>query len=294
MGALVPAGSSWATTDNLARRYSHVQHLVQELGFDEGYTRIIADVTHLGPSDLYLKMFGAVGEEMGVPARDVNLAMLQSTWRVVTPSGAPPRRVRLLQHPEADWFEQALQRFVSDIADRVVLRDPIGQPLSYPWGDLPPFHAHFTDAGPPPGRVAFCEALERVLLFCTAPYREYRDLLQVTFSREATRLSVASAANEKALNETLHVKKWTDVQMHGALMNAQKTSGIFLPYSMLNNLAAATALVEGLKQSPPRFSVSHHGKRKVGCMRPLTSTCVPIFKRGRLSPTVLTCPCCVQ
>ena len=280
MGALVPAGSSWTATDNLARRYSHVQHLVQELVFDEGYTRIIADVTHLGPSDLYLKMFGAVGEEMGVPARDVNLAMLQSTWRVVTPSGAPPRRVRFLQHPEADWFEQALQKFVSDIADRVDLRDPIGQPLSYPWGDLPPFHAHFTDAGPPPGRAT--------------SYREYRDLLQVTFSREATRLSVASAANEKALNETLHVKKWTDVQMHGSLMNAQKTSGIFLPYSMLNNLAAVTALVEGLKQSPPRFSVSHHGKRKVGCMRPLTSTCVPIFKRGRLSPTVLTCPCCVQ
>jgi len=135
-------------------------------------------------------MFGVVGEEMGVPARDVNLAMLQSTWRVVTPSGAPPRRVRLLQHPEADWFEQALQRFVSDIADRVVLRDPIGQPLMYPWGDLPPFHAHFTDAGPPPSRVAFCETLERVLLFFTTPYREYRDLLQVTFSHEATRLSV--------------------------------------------------------------------------------------------------------
>jgi hypothetical protein len=76
---LVPAGCSWAATDNLARRYSHVQHLVQELGFDEGYTRIVADVTHLGPSDLYLKMFGVIGEEMGVSARDVNLPMLQST-----------------------------------------------------------------------------------------------------------------------------------------------------------------------------------------------------------------------
>jgi hypothetical protein len=76
---LVTVGSSWAATDNLARRYSHLQHLVHELGFDEGYTRIIADVTHLGPSDLYLKMFGVVGEEMGIPARDVNLAMLQST-----------------------------------------------------------------------------------------------------------------------------------------------------------------------------------------------------------------------
>ena len=76
---LVPAGYSWAATDNLARRYSHFQHLVQELGFDEGYTCIIADVTHLGPSDLYLRMFGVIGEEMGVPARDGNLAILQST-----------------------------------------------------------------------------------------------------------------------------------------------------------------------------------------------------------------------
>jgi hypothetical protein len=76
---LVPAGSSRAATDNLARCYSHFQHLVQELGFDEGYTCIIADVTHLGPSDLYLRMFGVIGEEMGVPARDGNLAILQST-----------------------------------------------------------------------------------------------------------------------------------------------------------------------------------------------------------------------
>ena len=190
--------------------------------------------------------------------------MLASHCRVVVTWGGNPRRFRLLQHHEMDWFDSALEQWVKEVADRVVLWDSHGQPVPYPFGNLPPFHVHFPDAGPPPTRATFCDALERVLLFCTLPYREYRDTLQATFSREAGRLNAASVASEKALNETLHVKKWTDVQMHSAVMKAQKTSGMFLPNSMFNNLVAVTSLFEGLNQSRPRISVEHLGKKTVG------------------------------
>ena len=135
----------------------------------------------------------------------------------------------------------------------------------------------------------FSKALDQVLLFCTSPYREYRENLQAAFAREASRLNAVQVASDKAMNETLNVKKWTDVQLHMALMRVQHEAGIFMPYSLFNNLAACTAVIEGIKQSEPRLSASHHGNQSL-CLctvaLPLvhayrTSHCLPAAQHTR-------------
>jgi hypothetical protein len=69
--------------------------------------------------------------------------------------------------------------------------------------------------------------------------------------------------DENAVNETLNVKKWHGFQVHTAVMRVQRDAGIYLSNSLLNNLAACTAIYEGLRQPRSRLSVSHQGKRAV-------------------------------
>ena len=109
----------------------------------------------------------------------------------------------------------------------------------------------------------FSKALDQVLLFCTSPYREYRENLQAAFAREASRLNAVQVASDKAMNETLNVKKWTDVQLHTALMRVQDEAGIFVTCSLIDDLAARTSVFEGLKQVKPWLSVSHNSNQRL-------------------------------
>ena len=121
-------------------------------------------------------------------------------------------------------------------------------------------HEKFPDTDTTPDRHAFSRALEQVLLFCTLPWKEYRESLQIAYAREAGRLSAAQASIDKTHNDVMNGKKWTDIQLHVVLMRVQRETGIFLPNSLFNNLTDLTALHDGLKQSRARLSVSHHGE----------------------------------
>lgn len=271
--AAIGVGPTWAATDNFSWRYAVTAFLVQSLDMDEGFVRVLADVTHLGPSNMHFKILRALAVELKCSTKDVSIAKLQAHWRKVNQRGAPRRGVRLLQHADADWFEDALEDFVNEVADHVPLNDPSGKAISWPWGDLVGDHQKFPDAGKPPDRRAFSRALEQVLLFCTLPWKEYRESLQVAYAREAGRLSAAQASIDKAHNDAMSGKKWTDMQLHAAMMKVQRETGIFLPNSLFNNLTALTAIHDGLKQPRARLSVSHHGKQRlnvllcVGCVR---------------------------
>ena len=123
------------------------------------------------------------------------------------------------------------------------------------------------------GGLLFCtssyKALDQVLLFCTSSYKVYRENLQTVFAREAIRLNTVQVASDKTMNETLNVKKWTDVQLHVTLIRVKLEEGIFMTYSLFNNLVSCTSVLEGLKQSNPRLSVSHHGDQRLCLCRKL-------------------------
>ena len=138
--------------------------------------------------------------------------------------------------------------FVNDVTDRVVMKAPDGQTVPFPWGDLMPDHVHFPDAGMSPDRHTFNKVHEQVLLFCTSPYKEYRENLQSAFVHETSCLNDVQVASDEAMNETLNVKEWTDVQLHMVLMRMQHEEGIFMTYSLFNNLTDCTSVFEGLNQ----------------------------------------------
>ena len=102
-----------------------------------------------------------------------------------------------------------------------------------------------------------------MLLFCTFPCKEYRENLHTVFVHEAGRLDVVQVASEKTMSETLNVKKWTDVQLHTALMRVQDEAGIFVTCSLIDDLAARTSVFEGLKQVKPWLSVSHNSNQRL-------------------------------
>ena len=62
------ARSTWTGTDTLSWCYAHYSHLTGAQGFDEGFTRVLTDVTHLGPSDMHLKMVGVLAQDMNCVA----------------------------------------------------------------------------------------------------------------------------------------------------------------------------------------------------------------------------------
>ena len=103
--------------------------------------------------------------------------------------GAPHRGIRFLQHADAPWLDDELMDFVHDVADRMVLREPVGQTVSFPSGDLMSDHKYFPDAGISPERNTFSQSLEQVLLFCKFPYKEYRENLHTTFAVKQTVLT---------------------------------------------------------------------------------------------------------
>lgn len=96
---------------------------------EEGFVRVLSDVTHLRSSNLHFKILGALAMELKCSTKDVSIARLQTHWCHVNLRGAPRRGVRLLQHADADWFEDALEDFVNDVADRVPLKDPSGKTI---------------------------------------------------------------------------------------------------------------------------------------------------------------------
>ena len=129
MPAAIGVGPTWATTDNFVCRYVVTVFLVQTLGMEEGFVRVLTDVTHLGPSNLHFKILGALAVELKCSSKDLSIARLQEHWRNVNLQGAPRRGVRFLQHADADWFEDALEDFVNDLADRVPLKKPSGNAI---------------------------------------------------------------------------------------------------------------------------------------------------------------------
>jgi hypothetical protein len=48
---------------------------------EEGFVRVLADVTHLGPSNLHFKILGALAVELKCSSKDLSIARLQAHWR---------------------------------------------------------------------------------------------------------------------------------------------------------------------------------------------------------------------
>jgi hypothetical protein len=156
--------------------------------------------------------------------------------------GALRREVRFLQHTDVDWFEDALEDFVNDVADRVPLKDPSDKTIPWSWGNLVGDHEKFPDVVKAPDRHVFSQVIEQVLLFCTLPWKEYRESLQIVYAREASRLSTAQASIDKDHDEVMNGKKWTEMQLHEDSMRVQRETWIFLTNSLFNNLTDLTVI----------------------------------------------------